>query len=31
VVHSMVDFYLAQAIWKPVSKSVKLPESPSVV
>ena len=25
VVHSMIDFYLAQAIWKPVTKAVKLP------
>ncbi|NYB74855.1 hypothetical protein HZF24_11970 [Sedimentibacter hydroxybenzoicus DSM 7310] len=24
VVHSMVDFYLAQAIWKPVTKAVKI-------
>lgn len=30
VVHSMVDFYLAQAIWKPVSKAVKLPIDVSV-
>ncbi len=30
VVHSMIDFYLAQAIWKPVSKTVKLPEKVSV-
>ncbi len=30
VVHSMIDFYLAQAIWKPVSKAVKLPEKVSV-
>lgn len=30
VVHSMVDFYLAQAIWKPVSKAVKLPEKVSI-
>ena len=30
VVHSMVDFYLAQAIWKPVSKAVKLPTEKSV-
>ena len=29
VVHSMIDFYLAQAIWKPVSKAVKLPEEVS--
>lgn len=26
VVHSMIDFYLAQAIWKPVTKAVKMPE-----
>ena len=26
IVHSMVDFYLAQAIWKPVTKAVKLPK-----
>lgn len=25
-VHSMVDFYLAQAIWKPVTKAVKMPK-----
>ncbi|WMJ76412.1 MULTISPECIES: hypothetical protein [unclassified Sedimentibacter] len=25
VVHSMVDFYLAQAVWKSVSKAVKIP------
>ncbi len=25
-VHSMVDFYLAQAIWKPVTKAVKIPK-----
>ncbi len=30
LVHSMIDFYLAQAIWKPVSKAVKLPEEASV-
>ena len=30
VVHSMIDFYLAQAIWKPVSKAVKLPEEVSI-
>ena len=30
VVHSMIGFYLAQAIWKPVSKAVKLPEKVSV-
>ncbi len=30
VVHSMVDFYLAQVIWKPISKAVKLPEEVSV-
>lgn len=26
MVHSMIDFYLAQAIWKPVTKAVKLPK-----
>lgn len=26
VIHSMIDFYLAQAIWKPVEKVVKLPK-----
>lgn len=26
VVHSMIDFYLAQAIWKPVTKAVKMPQ-----
>lgn len=26
VLHSMVDFYLAQTIWKPVAKTVKLPK-----
>lgn len=30
VVHSMVDFYLAQAIWKPVTKAVKIPVDVSV-
>ncbi|MEL7646574.1 MAG: hypothetical protein AAGU76_00695 [Sedimentibacter sp.] len=30
VFHSMIDFYLAQAIWKPVTKSVKLPKQASV-
>ena len=30
VVHSMVDFYLAQEIWKPVTKAVKLPKKASV-
>lgn len=30
VIHSMVDFYLAQIIWKPVSKAVKLPKEVSV-
>ncbi|MGB4439595.1 MAG: hypothetical protein WBJ13_10330 [Sedimentibacter sp.] len=29
VVHSMIDFYLAQAIWKPVTKAVKLPKEVS--
>jgi niacin transporter len=29
VVHSMVDFYLAQAIWKPVTKAVKMPREAS--
>lgn len=26
VVHSMIDFYLAQAIWKPVTRAVKMPK-----
>jgi len=26
VIHSMIDFYLAQVIWKHVSKAVKIPE-----
>lgn len=30
VVHSMIDFYLAQAIWKPVTKAVKMPQQASV-
>lgn len=30
VVHSMIDFHLAKAIWKPVTKAVKLPEQVSV-
>jgi len=30
VVHSMVDFYLAKAIWKPVTKAVKIPIDVSV-
>ena len=30
VVHSMIDFYLAQVIWKPVSKAVKLPDKVSI-
>ncbi|MFA9424261.1 MAG: hypothetical protein ACERLG_11830 [Sedimentibacter sp.] len=30
VIHSMVDFYLAQAIWKPVTKAVKFPMQVSV-
>ncbi|NLJ57818.1 MAG: hypothetical protein GX339_03125 [Tissierellia bacterium] len=30
LVHSMVDFYLAQVIWKSVSKAVKLPEEVSI-
>lgn len=25
VVHSMIDFYLAQVIWKPVAKAVRIP------
>lgn len=25
LIHSMVDFYLAQAIWKPVTKAIKFP------
>lgn len=27
VVHSMIDFFLAQAIWKPVTKAVKIPQT----
>ena len=30
VIHSMVDFYLAQAIWKPVTKTGKVPVDASV-
>jgi niacin transporter len=30
VVHSMIDFYLAQAIWKPVTKTVKYQREASV-
>ncbi|MDW5298587.1 MAG: hypothetical protein SA378_00385 [Sedimentibacter sp.] len=30
VVHSMIDFYLAQVIWKPVTKAVKIPQQASV-
>ncbi|NLK63729.1 MAG: hypothetical protein GX289_01405 [Tissierellia bacterium] len=30
VIHSMVDFYLAQVIWKPVTKAVKIPVDVSV-
>jgi len=30
VVHSMIDFYIAQVIWKHVAKAVKLPEGISV-
>ncbi len=26
VVHSMVDFYLSQVIWKPITKAVKIPK-----
>lgn len=29
VVHSMIDFYLAQVIWKPVTKAVKMPQGVS--
>jgi len=25
IVHSMIDFYLAQVVWKAVSKAVKIP------
>jgi niacin transporter len=30
VIHSMVDFYIARAIWKPVTKAVRLPFDISV-
>ncbi len=30
VIHSMIDFYLAQVIWKPVTKAVKLTKKESV-
>jgi niacin transporter len=30
VIHSMVDFYLAQAIWKPVTRAIKMPFDVSV-
>ncbi len=30
VIHSMIDFYLAQAIWKPVTKAVKIPKAVNV-
>lgn len=29
VVHSMIDFYLAQAIWAPVKKAIKMPKTVS--
>lgn len=30
VIHSMIDFYLAQTVWKPVTKAVNIPKEKSL-